>query len=293
LCFRAKEVPLAPRILLVEDNPTNLELMSYLLQAFGYDHLIARDGVEALEMARVQRPDLIICDIQLPRLDGYGVVKTLKGEAPFRSTPMVAVTALAMVGDRDKVLASGFNGYIAKPIQPETFVAQVERFLLPEQKSGTRLTQTPADAVIPEPRAHGRGTVLVVDDTADNISLARSILQPFGYQVIAAESVQCGYDEFRRASPDLVLCDVHLGLGNGFELLELIRNNHSNCEKPFILISSSAPTIAERQRAAARDVILLIRPIEADQLLREIEKRMSKSAQQSRMQDDGDDPNSG
>ena len=117
------------RILVIEDNPTNLELMAYLLDASGHTVLVAGDGEEGVEATRREGPDLLICDIQLPKMDGYTVARRLKGHPALRTIPLLAVTALAMVGDRDKVLAAGFDGYISKPITPETFVGQVEAFL--------------------------------------------------------------------------------------------------------------------------------------------------------------------
>jgi CheY-like chemotaxis protein len=117
------------RILIVEDNPTNLKLMSYLLEAFRHVPLLALDGEQALEVARRQAPDLILCDVHLPGVDGYEVARQLKAHPDLGKIPLVAVTALAMVGDRDKVLAAGFDGYVAKPIVPRTFVQQVEAFL--------------------------------------------------------------------------------------------------------------------------------------------------------------------
>src|SRR5690348_7930396 len=113
------------RILVIEDNPTNLELMAYLLRAFSHTVLTACDGQAGLEIARRESPDLIVCDIQLPKLDGYAVAQQIKGHPALRAIPLVAVTALAMVGDRNRVLAAGFDGYLAKPIAPRTFVAQV------------------------------------------------------------------------------------------------------------------------------------------------------------------------
>src|SRR5579884_2104256 len=103
--------------------------MTYLLTAFGHTVLAAADGSRGLEAARAERPDLIICDVQLPDMDGYEVARWLKSEPGLRATPLVAVTALAMVGDRDRVLAAGFDGYLAKPINPETFVRQMEGYL--------------------------------------------------------------------------------------------------------------------------------------------------------------------
>ena len=117
------------RILIIEDNQTNLELMTYLLRAFGHTVLTAGDGVQGLELVAREQLDLIVCDIQLPRLDGYALARQLKSHPSTRALPLVAVTALAMVGDRDRVLAAGFDGYIAKPIAPRTFVSQVEAFL--------------------------------------------------------------------------------------------------------------------------------------------------------------------
>ena len=117
------------RILVIEDNPTNLELMTYLLNAFGHETVSARDGREGVDMALQGAPDLILCDLALPALDGFGVAQRLKAEQRLASVPLIAVTASAMVGDRDKVLATGFDGYITKPITPESFVFEVESYL--------------------------------------------------------------------------------------------------------------------------------------------------------------------
>jgi len=114
------------RILVIEDNQPNLELMTYLLNAFGHTTTIARDGEAGVDAAFESMPDLILCDLALPKLDGYGVARRLKADARLAAVPLVAVTASAMVGDRDKVVAAGFDGYIRKPITPETFVGEVE-----------------------------------------------------------------------------------------------------------------------------------------------------------------------
>src|ERR1700722_9878168 len=151
------------RILIIEDNPANLELMTYLLGAFGHTVLTAEDGKQGLESARREMPDLIICDVQLPDLDGYEVARWLKSNPELRSTPLVAVTALAMVGDRDRVLAAGFDSYLAKPIDPETFVRQMEVFLQPGHHT-TRPVPTEAAAPTPGALAGGGPTILVVDN---------------------------------------------------------------------------------------------------------------------------------
>ena len=120
---------MSARVLLIEDNQDNLDLMVYLFQAFGYSPLVARDGEEGMALGRRERPDLIVCDIQIPKLDGYGVVRELKRDAQLRPVPLVAVTAYAMVGDRERLLNAGFDGYLGKPILPHSFVQQIEEFL--------------------------------------------------------------------------------------------------------------------------------------------------------------------
>jgi CheY-like chemotaxis protein len=116
-------------VLVIEDNPTNLELVIYLLRAFGHRTISVSDGEAGVAMAMEHRPDLILCDIAMPGLDGFGVASRLKSDPRTRDIPLIAVTASAMVGDRDKVISSGFDGYIRKPIDPETFVTEIESFL--------------------------------------------------------------------------------------------------------------------------------------------------------------------
>ena len=123
------------RILLIEDNPDNLRLMEYLLRTFGYKVLEAKGGAEGLEAAASEKPDLILCDINMPKVDGYEVAKRIRADEEMRRIPLVAVTAYAMVGDRDQILARGFDGYIPKPIDPTVFVNQIEEFLAPAKRS--------------------------------------------------------------------------------------------------------------------------------------------------------------
>jgi CheY-like chemotaxis protein len=112
-----------------------MELMAYLLRAFGHMVQEAVEGEVGLQLARYGPFDLILCDLQMPCMDGYEVARRMKSNLP--SIPMVAVTAYAMVGDRDKVLAAGFDGYIPKPINPETFVGEIEAFLPPSARLST------------------------------------------------------------------------------------------------------------------------------------------------------------
>jgi CheY-like chemotaxis protein len=120
---------MSARILVIDDDQASRELMTYLLQAFGHTLLCASDGAEGLEAIGREVPDLVLCDVHLPKIDGYEIARQLKGHPTWRTIPLVAVTASAMAHDRNQALAAGFDGYLTKPIDPETFVQQIEAFL--------------------------------------------------------------------------------------------------------------------------------------------------------------------
>jgi len=103
--------------------------MVYLITACGHEAVEAHEGAEGLRKARSESPALILLDIHMPQMDGYEVARRLRADPDCSRIPLVAVTALAMVGDREKILASGFNGYIAKPIEAEVLLPQINAFL--------------------------------------------------------------------------------------------------------------------------------------------------------------------
>ncbi len=117
------------KVLIVEDNDLNMKLFNDLLAAHGYDTLQTRDGVEALALARRHHPDLILMDIQLPEVSGLEVTRWIKQDETLRMIPVIAVTAFAMKGDREKMRDGGCEDYIAKPISVTSFLQTVERYL--------------------------------------------------------------------------------------------------------------------------------------------------------------------
>jgi CheY-like chemotaxis protein len=122
-------------ILLIEDNAQNRYLATFLLEQRGHGVVSAPDGQTGIEAARQKKPDLILLDIQLPVMHGYAVASALRGIPHLRGIPIVAVTSYAMVGDREKCLAAGCDGYLEKPINPESFVDEIERFFKPPSTS--------------------------------------------------------------------------------------------------------------------------------------------------------------
>ena len=121
--------PRRRKVLIVEDNELNMKLFNDLLIAHGYDTVQSRDGVEALALARQHRPDLILMDIQLPKISGLEITRRLKQDCDLRPIPVIAVTAFAMKGDRERMCDGGCEEYIAKPISIIEFLRTVERFL--------------------------------------------------------------------------------------------------------------------------------------------------------------------
>jgi two-component system, cell cycle response regulator DivK len=116
-------------ILIVEDNPANMKLAQFMLEDAGYVVLSATDAEAALMLARKERPDLILMDIQLPGIDGLKATQQLKADASTRSIPVIALTALAMRGDEARILASGCDGYIAKPMRYQEVLQTIAAIL--------------------------------------------------------------------------------------------------------------------------------------------------------------------
>jgi len=120
------------KILVVEDNDMNMQLVEFLLEEGGYDIVKAASGEEALAIAHGEgngTPDLILMDIHLPGMDGLSVVRAMKTDARTRRIPILALTAHAMRGDRDRFLEAGCDGYISKPIDVKTFISSIEQYL--------------------------------------------------------------------------------------------------------------------------------------------------------------------
>ncbi len=264
---------MSAQILVVDDTDDNLTLMIYLLRAAGHEAISAATGEQALAQAALHHPDLIMLDVQLPDTDGYTVLTRLREDPRLEKVPVIAVTAYAMVGDRDHALAAGFNAYLAKPIDPYTFAGIVDSHLpvaLQGRAPAARtFQQSNADGAGPEPEpGEHSATVLAVDNNNVNLRLLRSVLEPHGYGVTMAKSVQQAKDALRDDRPELVLCDVHLGGESGTDLWTFLQTDPQLAALPFAFLTSTAsadePTVGDSQ------VRVIRRPIEPAQLLREL-----------------------
>jgi len=207
--------------------------------------------------------------VQLPKIDGYGVARWLKSHPYLRTIPLVAVTALAMVGDRDKMLAAGFDGYIAKPIAPETFVQEVEAFLQGELHSTSLPTlQSTVQTSPPSMMA----TILVVDNTPINLELAQSTFAPFGYKVITARGMVEALSLARRTVPDLILSDLNMADGSEYDFITAVKADPHLRAIPFVFITSTALDTSDWAKGLRLGAVrFLVRPLEPHILLAGIE----------------------
>ena len=260
------------KILIIEDNLANLELMTYLFGAFGYNFAAATDGESGLDLARRQQPDLVICDIQLPGMDGYAVARALRDGSVRRGVPLIAVTAFAMVGDRDKILAAGFDGYISKPIDPEKFVQNVENFLPASLCSAGLPAAAATRAAVAAHPTGGRETILVVDDRAENVALKRSLFEPLGYAVVGASDMAGALEMARARHPDIIVSDLHMSDGNGFEFISAVKADPALKDIPFVFMTSTYCDEASKAHGLALGAArFLFRPMDAELILSEIE----------------------
>ena len=235
------------RILIIEDNQANMELMVYLLSAFGHQPLQAHDGEQGVALARSALPDLIICDLQLPKLDGYGVLQQLKGDAATRAIPILAASALAVTDGGAALRAAGFDGNLAKSFDPEEMLPALDALLpvalragpLPQvhddsgdnninnindihQHGGdgawaadaaadgaSQAASAPGDGAPAPPLAITSGArILLLDAAPDDCGLVASVLLHFGYALtVVSDAAQA---EHARGAHDydLLLCDL-------------------------------------------------------------------------------------
>lgn len=261
---------MSAKILIIDDDPVNLDLLGYLLRAFSHEPLIALGGEEALRMAGAQIPDLILCDIQMPDMHGFEVLRRLRADQRLAFVPIVGVTALAMVGDREKIIAAGFDGYLTKPIAPETFVAEIEKYLPPDRVSSVVLEMPVAGGTPPElsPTATSCGYVLVVDDNRPNLDLLRHLITSLGAGMIGATNAEQGLHIARANTPSLIISDLHMPGCNGVALLEIVRSDQELRTIPFVLISATGATADEQRRALASGADgFLLRPLDPEMIL--------------------------
>ena len=261
------------RILIVEDTPHNLQLMTYLLETHKHTVIPADTGERGVELAQASRPDLVVMDLQLPGIDGYQALATLRSSPGLADVPVIAVTSFAMVGDRDRALGAGFDDYLTKPIDPQTFRQEINTHL-PEHLRGSLPVPAEAeparsaDPAVPGPTGQRVADVLVLDDSLLNQTLLRSVLEPHGFRVRTAFTVEEAIAAAEDICPDLVLSDIHVGRQTGAALLAHIRSVPHLTIVPFAFIT--ATTDWHDPQLSDGETHVIHRPIDPEALLNEV-----------------------
>lgn len=263
------------RILLIEDNRDHLELMAYILRAQGHMPLSAGNAESGRTMITCcEEIDLIICDINLGSESGIDLVKALRKSGRLKHVPIVAVTA-GSVGQASAAFAAGFDHYLLKPIEPETFIAKIKECLASSGKASARPAGAP---VTPSDASRGRQvTILAVDDRSANLELISALLQPLGYRVITAHGVEEALARVRSEHPLLVVTDVHMGDGSGFDLIRTLQQDPGLHHIPWLV--TSATYLSMDGRAAdlhLDDSNFLLQPWDSETFIAKIERRLKE-----------------
>jgi CheY-like chemotaxis protein/serine/threonine protein kinase len=226
------------KILIVEDNELNRDMLSRRLERKGYQVVSASDGQEGVAKAQRDKPDLILMDMSLPVLDGWAATRRLKAAPATQSIPVIALTAHAMVGDRERALAAGCNDYETKPVDLPRLTEKINA-----------LVSRKEEAARPEKEFH----LLVTDDNEMNRDMLSRRLERQGYRVTAATTGAEALDFIRKQPFDLVLLDVMMPEMNGMEVLRIIRSTYSLLDLPVIMVTAkdqSKDIVAALQRGA-------------------------------------------
>jgi DNA-binding response OmpR family regulator len=221
------------RILIVDDETQNLELMEAMLTSSGYEVFLAQEGEEALRLARERRPDLILLDLMMPGLSGFEVCARVKTDPQTGGIPVLFVTALNQISDKERAMAAGGDDFLTKPFQRTELLTRVEALLRVRHLNRdldralaylhelelTRHAQQPKKPAAPTPPAEGAGSILVVDDELLARQLFADVLREAGYITHEAENGERALEIARQETIDVVLLDIMMPGMSGLEVL--------------------------------------------------------------------------
>ena len=227
------EADVPARILVVDDEPQNLDLLEAMLTSSGYEVFLAGGGEEGLRLARERKPDLIILDLMMPGISGFEVCARVKTDPQTGGIPVLFVTALNQISDKERAQAAGGDDFLTKPFQRAELLTRVEALLKVRHLNRdldralaylhelevARHAQQPRKAAVPTPPAPGAGTILVVDDELLARRLFADVLREAGYVTHEAENGQRALEIARQEAIDVVLLDIMMPGMSGLEVL--------------------------------------------------------------------------
>jgi len=228
--------------MIVDDNPANLKLAGDLLELEGYEVIRCIDAEKALDALDKEHPVLILMDVALPGMDGLELTQVLKADQKTKGIKIVALTAFAMKGDKEKVIAAGCDGYITKPINTRQFVQQVKEYLnieLAEEKHNPVL--------------------LLVDDNLTSLKLLKAVYETEGYETLTALNGVEALQVLSEQKTDLIITDVLMPYMDGYQLCHEIRSNEQLKDIPIIVYTATYTSLGEEAVAKEMGADLFIR----------------------------------
>ena len=268
-------------ILIVDDMPVNVKILSSKLVAAGYECLKAYSGEEAVEIAKAESPDIILLDIMMPGMDGYEVTRTLKSDPRTSIIPIVMVTALEGVDDKVKGLDAGADDFLTKPPNQTELIARVRSLiklkkLQEEAEIRTTHDHTPPQTTLSKHEEEKKGTILIIEDEVKTSSLWSRVLST-NYECIMAKTGEEGLEAMDMGVPDLVLLDLLLPDMHGLDLLKRIKKNPIMEEISVIIVSSINDLETRVKGIDLGSDDYLVKPINALEMLARVRAAIRKT----------------
>jgi DNA-binding response OmpR family regulator len=272
------------KILLVEDNELNQDMLSRRLMRRGFEVVFATDGATGVSMASSEKPDLILMDMSLPVMDGWEATQSIKSNPHTASIPIIALTAHAMVGDRDKAMAAGCDDYDTKPVELARLLQKIDALLAtatqnkaivsPPQANPAPLPTAPLPVYIPQSSETTEHRILIVDDNEMNRDMLSRRLNRAGYAVLMAEDGEAGLSLIMEQSVDLILLDIMMPGISGLDVLQQIRQSYSQVQLPIIMATAKdeSDDIVKAFELGANDYVT--KPIDLPVLLARIKMHL-------------------
>jgi two-component system cell cycle response regulator len=253
------------KILIIEDNPTNLKLIRSLLGIGKYEVIEAMDADTGIQYAQQHRPDLILMDVQLPGMDGLSATRKLKKEPALKDIPVVAITAHAMQGDDKKALEAGCAGYISKPLDTRKFLERIAQFLLKDN-----CTEKTFERDIPGYRKR----VLIVDDEPVNIKVLTAKLASDEYEVIPAYSGKEALEKAADTPPEVILLDIMMPEMDGYEVTRRLKEDPKTSHIPVIILTALNETKDKLKALDAGAEEFISKPVNSTELIARIKSML-------------------
>ena len=258
---------MSKRILYVEDNPRNMRLARKLLEFEGFQVLEAPCGLDGVSMAQEEKPDLILMDVNLPDIDGLEATGRIKAMPELAEVPVIALTANAMQGDKERCLAAGCDGYMSKPINRAQLLDTIEKYLAQNKKSA------------PAPKADS-GSILVIEDNQQNARLVKKVLEKHGFTVRIAADGETGMTSAMAETPDLIMIDLGLPDMDGQTVITLLRQQEKIAHLPILAFTAWPHDTAANMANAYGFNGIISKPIDSAKLVQQIRKHLNLAYKQ-------------